>query len=334
MTNENNQGLGFDCYDPNALAAPTKFANHILNKIPGADAPLICKLVPDVLDPKLATSGRLSPYYAFTEHTHIIGVNNRTGEPLYRGHTCQKTMGNKHCAECDAYYEIMDKLKLAGEGTPEGKKLKALTKLFKPAEKAWVYFVTPEGNTVKSLRLPKDLINKLWGKPKTKYRDAVPSLIDAMRQDGMNPFDLNSKTGWIKIYKTGEGFGTNYFVEVATREEVEMENGRAIGKRTRYVEAEVSEFIRKSYPRSDLTDCRKIQAASAFTPEESVAFAQTAVTPDRILEAANQDKESVSDADEANQKQPSVDAGLGSLGMTAGPSTPTPPKNDEADKYL
>ena len=328
MTEETNVGLGLGCYSADELATPTKNKNNVLSKFPGPDSPLICKFVPDLLGPKV--NGKIMLYWEVTEHQHIVGYD-KAGKPIMYSHPCQKTMGAKHCAECDRYYDDIPKVKLAGEGSAEGKKIKLITDLCNPKVKGWVYFVTPESDTIKAVKLPKDLINQLWGKPKTKYKEAVPSFLDAMRKDGMSPYNLQSPIGWLKLYRTGEGYGTEYHVEVAMKTETRIENGIPKGKITTYVEASVSDYVLKSYPQSELPNFRELEFRNAFTPEESEAFANNPlVTPERILKALNKDTEGT-DGDEAADKTISPDAIMAGIGVATKPATST---LDEVDASL
>lgn len=312
--NSKSLGLGTDCYSQEEMSAPSKNKNQLLKKIPGEDSPLICKLIPDLKGPR--QNGKIMQYWEVTEHQHCVGIDAK-GKPILWSHPCQKTMGEKKCPECDKYYALLPVAKLAGEGTPEGKALKYQCELLTPKKKGWVYFVTPDADVIKAVKLPKDLLNKLWGKEKTKYRDAVPSLLEEMRKMAINPFDLKTAIGWLKIFRTGEGFGTNYFAEIAGQVKPKIVNGRPMGTETSFIEASVSEYVLKSYPLDELPDFRQLEFRNAFTPEESAAFAENPrVTPQRILDEKESSKESVEDADEAGAAQSTApEVGMANLGM-------------------
>lgn len=313
MTETKEVGLGLGCYSPEELVAPTQHRNQVLSKFPGKDSPLICKFIPDLLGPTLG--GKIMLYWEVIEHQHIVGYD-KADKPIMYSHPCQKTLGAKKCAECDRYYDDIPKVKLAGEGSTEGKRLKLITDLCCPKTKGWVYFVTPESDIVKAVKLPKDLINQLWGKAKTKYKEAIPSFLDEIRKEGLNPYNLRSPIGWLKLWREGEGFGTEYHVEVAKSEKHIIENGVPKGKMVSYTEASVSEYILKNYPRSELPDFRKLEFRNAFTADESEEFAKNPlITPERILKDNNKDVVGA-DADEANEAQAaSPDAIMAGIGV-------------------
>jgi hypothetical protein len=301
------QTLGDINYTPDDLQAPSR-PSLILSKFPGADNPLVAKFLPDLLDPN-KKKGALSWFWQITQHKHSIGVG-KDGKPIVRSHPCQKSLGHKECPECDKYYELKDLLKSVGEATEEGKKLKASMDLLTPSVKGWIYLITPDANVIKAVRLPKDLINKIFGRAKTKWKEEVVGLISKMRADGMSPFDLKSSIGWLRMWKEGELFDTKYFVEVEQRELVEKnEQGRAIGKRTVFVDHDIDPAFIANYDISQLPNFREIEAKAAFTPEESAAFAENPfVTPARLL-----DQESETPPEEEGEGGGSTEATLGAL---------------------
>jgi len=294
-------GSGLDCYSNEELEAPSVQKNLILKAFPGPDSPLVCKLVPDLLRGKV--NDKFFEYFEVKEHGHIGGID-KAGKPMTYFHPCQKSLGYKTCPECDRYWKEKERLKLAGETSAEGREIKKVTDLLNPKVKAWVNFVTPDSDTVKAVKLPKDLINKLWGKAQTSYTDAVPSLIADMKSKGMSPYDIKNPTGWLQISKTGEGFGTKYHISVAKKEQPVIENGAVVGMMNKFVSANVSEFLLNTFDINTLVDFRKLEAQRAFTMEESEAFAKNPfVTPQRIIDMFKKDASKLADADEANEIQ-------------------------------
>jgi hypothetical protein len=272
-------------YDPTQVSAPQHRSNQV-GKIPDEASKMAVKLIPDLLDPTRATTGILRPYWAVTEHMHEIGVDGN-GKAKLRSHACQKNLGFKTCPECDKYYELNPLLKAVGEATIEGKQLKSKLERLNPRQKGWVYFVTPAAESIKALKLPKEIINQLWGKPKSQYREAVESLVNKMIKLGLNPYDLKSPIGWMLLWKTGEGFSTRYFADIAQKQTPRMEEGRCRGVDIAYEEHVLSELVLK-FPANELPDFRKMQFKNAFTPGESAAFAANPmITPARILNGEN-----------------------------------------------
>ena len=307
------QQVGFENYSDLDLNEPSGKQNLVLFKFPTEESPIICKLIPDIMGPK--TGGKMMSYWHVTEHTHVVGINKRTQEPLKHTHPCQKTLGKKFCPECNAYYELSKELDRIGKESPDGKKLKFIVDLLKPVQKGWVYFVTPDANVVKAMKMPKAIINQLWGKAKTKWTSEVPSLIEEMRKSGLSPFDLKSPIGWLKMYKTGEGpFGTKYIVEEAKTEEIVMKNGRPVGKTSIYIENQVSDYVVKSYPLDQLPNFRDLEFTNEFTYEESEAFAENPrVTPERILEKVKSDYDEEATEPDATQTVASAELGMAAM---------------------
>lgn len=296
-------GMGLDCYSEAELSAPVVQKNSILSKFPGPDSPLICKLVPDLLRGKV--NGKFFEYFEVQEHGHIGGID-KTGKPMIFQHPCQKSLGASFCPECNRYWDEYKRLQLAGgEDTFEGKEIKKVMDMLSPKQKAWVYFITPESDSVKAVKLPRDLMNKLWGKAKTKWKDAIPSLIDDMKSKGMSPYDLKTPIGWLSLCKTGEKLGTTYHAAMAQKTEVIMENGRSSGTVNKFVSANVSQYLLTSFDISSLVDFRKIEQQRAFTAAESEAFAKNPfITPERIVAMFKKDEATtLADAGEAGENQ-------------------------------
>ena len=303
MVTENN-ALGNMNYSEDELETPTLSRNLILKTLPGAESPLVCKLVPDLL--KGPVNGKLMQYWQVTEHGHVSGVDPKTNRPIISMHPCQKTLGRQQCPECDRYYAELSRLKLAGgKETVQGKEIQKIIEIIKPRKKAWINYVTPDSDVVKSVKIPESLINILWGKAKTQWNEEIPSLIADMKSKGMSPFDLRSSPmGWLALDKTGENLGTRYHAYMAATKEIEMLNGRAVGEKRVFVSANVSEYILNSYDVKTLPDVRKIEESRGFTMEESVEFAKNPfITPQRILDKFKRESYKVEDAHEVGESQ-------------------------------
>jgi hypothetical protein len=302
-TENTGSGLG-SMYNEGDTSAPTVGRNLILKELPGEDSPLIVKLVPDLGRGKV--NGRFQEYWEVREHGHISGIEQETGRPIISFHPCQKILGEKVCPECDKYYDLLTKIKLAGgKETPQGKELQKVADVIKPRKKGWILFVTPDSDVIKAFKAPESLINLLWGKPKRGDWEEIPSLIEDMRSKGMSPYDLRTNPmGWIAMYKTGKKLGTKYFAKISSRTEIEMVNGRPAGEKKVYTTAEVSDYILNSYDLSQLPDIRQYQANYAFTMDESIAFAKNPlITPQRIVDMFKKEPRKLQDADENADEQ-------------------------------
>jgi hypothetical protein len=307
-------GLGLGCYSDEDMTAPSAGKNQFLTKVPGPDSPLIIKLVPDYLGGRV--NGKYSMYWKVIEHQHIVKFE-ANGKPVMYTHPCQKSLGKTKCAECDKFWDLFEIAKSIDEKSQEGKKMKILKDLLNPKEKGWINFVTPGSDVVKAMKLTPMLINILFGKEKTKTKEAIPSLIEDMKKKGMSPFDLNNDIGWLKIWKTGETWqDTKYHAEIAKKTSPKFDaQGRNVGEDVAFVSEKVSEFLIKSFDIKDLPTFRAVALKSAFTPEESIAFAANPLlTPQRILGESNSDAERNADIADSNGATTSEEA-LSDLGM-------------------
>lgn len=294
-TNNTNE-LGLN-YSDEELITPEIKKNLLLTKIPNSDSPLIFKLIPDLRNAK---PGKIPQYREIYEHAHIIGTDNN-GKPIRRTHLCQKSLGSKKCPECDKYYEILNLLKTVGEQTADGKELKKLAEILRPTQRRWVNVLPINSDSIKAYKLPKDLINKLWGKEATKFRPAVQSILTEMKTMGMSPFNLQESTGWLSLSKDGEGLATQYTLEIAKIETPKLNaKGMVVGMESSFMESNVSESLLKNFNKdTDLLDTETLDKNNSFTYEESEEFAKNPrITPQRILDLVNEKTEKSMDSDE------------------------------------
>lgn len=256
-------------------------ASAVINTVPGPDSPLIFKIVA-----QKRPSGTYEGYWRVTHHTHLVGDLDPTNKKNYRSHLCQKTLG-RECPECDKYwnnYKEMKELEKVGKkGTPEYNRLESQNKVLRPSDKGWVFVVLPDQPTVKAIKLPRSVLDQLWGKAATKFRPAIESIINKMVADGADPYNLQSETGWIKVWKVGEGIGTQYHVEPATTvADVTMAGGK-VGKATVPVELKVHDRI-GSLTTKDLPNLGKMEEKNIWSEEDSKFFSENFRAPDHILE--------------------------------------------------
>jgi len=293
--------------DTNNVVDPNK--NGQIVKVQGADKPLIFKILP-----QKRPSGVVESYMKMTHHQHLVGDMDIDNFKSQRRHVCQKILGKKECKECDKYWETSSQywdLENEAKKNPGVKATKAYklaniqTSLLKPKNGGWLHVVLPNNPQVKALQIGTDVVNKLFGKEKTKYRPAVESLTKKMVAAGDNPYNLKVKSGWIKIWKTGEKRSTEYTVQMAMNTVmVKLADGR---ERPSDVPAEFDVhpniFATK---RSELPDLMSFENRNVWTVAESTAFAETLATPERVLKEAGTESEGGDDMMAGGNAKPDV----------------------------
>jgi len=282
MTEEKNNNVdihgNFDPFDVPKAGRDVRF----IVKIPGPEKPMIVKFL---RDPR----GKQA-YVPVDYYKHKIGPDKKD----VRFHPCLRSISGSRSPEAEKYYEIRDKLNALGKGAAQADvdKLKAELFTFYPSSKGWFFIVEPASSTIKAVRLPKAVINRLFGKEESQYRPAIPALLKEMGQRNLSPYNLKSNEGWVKIYKTGEGLGTTYTIEMATHEtEGEVDGQKALI--TRPVVFEVHEkIVTSNVTMTDFPDPVDFEQRSAFTMEEAERFTETLgdVVPERFLKNSNTDE--------------------------------------------
>lgn len=276
-----NEELGSSTVTADQVATPG-YRSAVIKGIPGPDSPLIFKIVP-----QKRANGKSEGYWAITKHTHLVGDRDPKNKKNYRSHLCQKSSGQSDCPECDTYFQILGQMrdleKEGKKGTPEYLRLETQSKMIAPQQKGWLLVVLPESPEVKALCVGKDVLNKLFGKAATKFKPAIESLINKMAADGNDPYNLRSTTGWIKLFKEGEGRDTVYTVQSATvTVQVDM-NGKKIPA-TVPMEMPVHENIFKT-KRSDLPNLGKYEERSVWKKEWSDYMSKNFHAPEAALAA-------------------------------------------------
>lgn len=279
--NEQIDNVNIPDFDPFNLETPGKDSRFVL-KIPGPEKPLICKILPD---PRYG-NGK-SWYRPHRQFPFMIGPNPDTDT---RQKTCMSFFGGSS-PENDAYWEYKKKfaeLKKLGKGNSiEATKLEALTKKFNPKDGGWLLIIEPESSVVKAVRVGISVLQFLTGKEATDTKPAIPSLIKKMAADGVSPFDVRQskpKRGWIKIYKTGTGLATRYFVEPVEVDVPFEQNGRKLMAKD-YAELNVHEkILGNQLTMADLPDVLDFEKKFAWTPDECQTFVNSLGTevPERF----------------------------------------------------
>jgi len=269
--------IGGQGQDPFNVQPPGRESRFVF-AIPTEDKAIVCKLL---FDPR----GKQS-YIPVDYYNHQIGPNKETDT---RSHPSRKSLGLGDSPENDAYWDYAKQLSVLrkeGKGeTPEAKKLEKLKDMFYARQKGWLYFVTPGSATIYALKITKAVINSLFGKDATQYRPEVKSILKEMGSNNMSPYDISSKVGWLKLYKTGQKLATEYHVEVAETTIQVDHNGRKIPAKQPF-EADVHEKIKNSdVTLDDFPDPVKFEIEQCWSLEESQAFVDSAgtVVPERCL---------------------------------------------------
>ena len=276
--------------DPFNVTKPTETNSKFVTRIPGPEKPMVFKLLGD---PRSRQA-----YIPMEYYSHMIGPDP---EKHVRQHPSLKSLGVTSSApENDAYWEAVKKissLRKSGENkTPDGekeeRKQQALLKKYRAQERGWFFYYEPNSSEIRSVRLPKDVINQLFGKAATEHRPEVPSLLKELGKSNISPYDTQSNIGWLTLYKTGEGLGTKYTVALASSvSEVEL-HGKKF-KRDEPTEYAVSQKIKSSdVTLEDFPDPVAHEKQYAMTLEETVTFvnSQGTVVPERMLKKMNNDE--------------------------------------------
>lgn len=292
---DDNEELGAVDIDSSKVATPGGRSN-IIKELPGPESPLVFKIIP-----QKRANGKMEGYLALTLHTHLVGDGDPKNKKNFRSHLCQKSSGQAQCSECDRYYDLLNKMKeleKAGKkGMPEYLRLKAQSELIQPSSKGWLLVVLPDSPEVKAIRVGKDVLNQLFGKPATKTKAAVESVVQNMIANGNSPYDLKSNTGWISAYKEGEGMGTKYTVRPAM-----MKAEATIAGRKTMVDVPAENPVHQGIlklKRSDLPNLAKIEERNVWKKEDSDYYAANLRVPQHILEDARNGGQGVHEEDEA-----------------------------------
>jgi hypothetical protein len=283
---EFNTNVAIADFDPFELTAGGKTDSKFITKIPsGQDKAIVCKIIPD---PNY--NGGKAWYRPLRQFQYQIGPNK---DKDTRTKTCLSFFEEGASSpENDAFWEnrkALAELKKRGQGESiEGKKLEALVAKLQSRNGGYLLIVEPDSPTIKALKVSTSVLDILNGKDATQYKPALPSLLKTMALDGRSPFDIrrnHPKEGWVRIYKTGEGLATRYFVEPVQYEEIVEQNGKKF-KSTNYSQLTVHEKILSGQvTMSDIPDVVAFEKKNAWTREECDAFVTSGcvTVPERFL---------------------------------------------------
>lgn len=196
------------------ISAPNQKKSDITFSLPESDRPIIAKFLKD---PETGKAAVLLDYFS-----HMIGNDPKKHS---RRHPCRKSLGLGDSPEKDKFYELMARMgelkKQGKKQTPEYEMLREQFKKFRPQERGFVFYVEPDSPTIKCLAVGPLFLQRLFGQEKDDYRDYVPAITKELQVKGMSPYvDRDkeaNKTGWVKIYKTGQGVNTKNHIELYTK---------------------------------------------------------------------------------------------------------------------
>ena len=263
------------------VSEATETIQKVVTAIPTAEDPLILKFI--------YTPQRKS-------HVPLLSWRFKFGpnesDVAYRPDSM--SLGASSSPERDMMNKIrmtMSTLKKEGKrDTEEYDKYLTLNKIFSPKEGGYVYFVKPDDANIYALRVGKAVLNRLFGKEATQYRPAIKSLNDELKRKGLCPYltgDPKKDTqGWIKVWKTGEGIGTEYHLEVDAYEDTIEVDGEMVTT-TKSKKYSVHEKIAQGQiTLADYPDALMYERDREWTPEESLKFVETkgSYVPERVLE--------------------------------------------------
>lgn len=299
---------------PNQLSnasAPSKPGkdSKILSNLPGQDKPLICKLL---TDPRSGNGYVQMAYYNYS-----VGP-----DPKKHSRSRPSLLSLKKLAadpEKEEFWRIHNEIKelkkTHNENHPAVVALENMKKLYSARECGWFYFVEPNSDVIKCIKLGPDVINQLFGKEATKYKPAYTSLIETAAKNGKNPYDLFKNTGWLKMYKTGEGLSTRYHVSIeSTQVEAVDENGETYTKTTTVSHPVHPRLTTEGVDLEEFPNPVEFEARNAFTVDETINFIKSkgTVIPERFLPQVGSDAREVNEGDAESSDQ-SAHVALASL---------------------
>lgn len=274
-----------------------KERSKFIYKIPEENNPLICKFI---VDPR--SGERFVPMVYFK---HKIGPSDQD----VRTHVSLASINRGKAPENEFYWENKKKLsvlKKAGKGdSEEARKLDALVKAFAPKNGGYMYITQPDNSDVKVLKLNTMLLNEIFGREKTDYYPEIRGVISEGRETGVSPYYLDRLDGWVKIWKSGSGLNTRYFVQYHQIDtEVETKTGKKI-KVKEMAEIQAHPKVLATYlgekeseqgflSMDDFPDVVEREAKYAWTEAESNRFVEgfgsISSVPDRVLRRQQKDE--------------------------------------------
>lgn len=277
------QTVDFNAFDPFAISNAAEEGSsggdtRFITKIPGPQQPLIVKFMPTP-DQKAFVPMNYYQYRVGPQEKDVrlrpsltsLGVveedpeNNKKWEYIKQMSEMKKNGVSKDSAKYKAVFEAK--------------------KLYEPKKQGWAYVIEPGSNQVKCLKLNTAMINILFGREGDGQKiKTIPSLLEMLKKRGKSPYDRSQEDCWLKIWKTGEGIATEYFIEPAQTVEVRIIDGAEVEMK-KFESFPVAEVFKKNIVDvSSWPNPLKFEEKSAFSLEETIEFINTdgVVFPERF----------------------------------------------------
>lgn len=280
------KAFGEENYNPDGVKAPVKDSDQA--KIGEENAPLICKLVVDPRRPNEA-------YRKVLYHRYMVGPNPQKDG---RFMLSPKVLQAKDPI-ADAYWDAHGKakaLKLANkEDSAEYRRLEQQKKVFGNHERYHLLVIPLNSTLPKVLTTVGMVVDGLFGREAWGDKAATKGLVSKMKDLKRNPFNLRNKTGWLKIWKTGQGIETRYHVEEYTVETTmkDQETGDDVAVKRPFA-AEVSPNIFdleiEQVPDLSKQDMDKSQMLWSFDECQAYVDSYGSTIPDRCKKQDRQQR--------------------------------------------
>jgi len=262
--------------------------SKITYKWPGPEAPLIVKFM------KVPNSKIEEVYFKVSSFRYRAGENFQTAPT-------RQSLGLEGDPLSDKYWALMKARKEARDKAPPAA-LDAMTaqiELCKLSDGGYIYYIEPNSSQVKLLKIGKSVINTLFGRKAYGKVKEIKALTEEMMKDGgLSPFIVRdaekNKTGWLKLYKTGEGMATEYHVEVHTTNQVVNISGKnhTVEVPTEFAMGDLSQLKLEDLPTVQQAEGKNVWETAELA--EYIASGYTRI-PARILERKPRDTDGADD---------------------------------------
>lgn len=199
-----SKAFGEENYNPEDVKNPVKDDGTL--KIGDKSQPTIVKLCADPRRPK-------ESFFKTKYIRYLVGPDPRKDG---RFRLSRKMLQDKDPV-VEAYWECHNKLKelKASNQTDssEYRKLEQLKKSYAEHDRYHLEVIPLNGNKPKVMTVVGQVKDILFGREAWGDKPAIKSLVDDMKDMKRSPFNLRIETGWLKLYKTGEGIETRYYAE-------------------------------------------------------------------------------------------------------------------------
>jgi len=258
-----------------------EFQSQVTNKI---EDTIICKLV---RHPNFKTETGENRFHIAVRYWPFK-IGNDASDIRYR--PCNESLGKGQSKEYEFYkglYKQLDELRDQGKQDSEDAKIiEAKIKRMKPKYHYYYLYITPDNPMVKALKAPVSVHNQIAGRSGNQYREEIPSVFQQAIKNGMNialtKDPEKNKTGWLKIWKTGQKMATRYHAAIDSSKETRDYGG---------TKAEVTVINEHNVPniesiaKGKWPDIFEYEEKFAWTEEECQAWIDSdfTKTPDRVM---------------------------------------------------